>query len=312
MEPSSKQSTDTSLFNIGSELEQRLLLPSSGGDGEDAASSVFVTPLPGFCVKTRTTDTQEKVFLNVCTSDQVGKPKDISAAELQRVIDEQDVGSFRVPMSLGPPHTELDKSGKACTAYDVIVHPSFCAKVQAEEAFFGFLISACFHGLEEKHGVRLCSDSCVVLKNRRHFGTLEGQLVRKRARPFVVEMESAEREGETSTPAAKKGKLVEEISRAGTSERSAPVPKYTVVVEPREGKPEFTVVEVSLPGVNSARTLMLDVGEDRLVLVAHPAKYRLELDLPFWVYPEQGGSQFNKKTQTLCVTLPVQEGEERE
>ena len=313
MSQGKKHKSDDSLFNIGSELEEKLRLPSAGAADDDACVSVSITPLPGFCVKTRKADSAEKVFLNFCTSDQIGRPKDISASELRRVLNEEDVGSFRVPMSLGPSHTELDKSGKACCAHDIIVHPSFCDKVLKDEAFLGFLISASVQGLEEKYGVKLDIDSCVVLKNKRHMGALETQQVRKRAKPFVVEMDSKLPEGSPARKMTGNNNLVSEIATSSDGEvkTGLPKPNYIVAVEPSSGTPEHIVVEVFLRGVKSSKTVTLDVGEDRLVVRAHPDKYYLALDLPHWVHPQQGGSQFNRRTQILCITLPVQEGESR-
>ena len=41
-------------------------------------------------------------------------PKDISEEELVRVIESEDPTGYRVPLSLGEPHAELDKSKTEC------------------------------------------------------------------------------------------------------------------------------------------------------------------------------------------------------
>lgn len=61
--------------------------------------------------------------------------------------------------------------------------------------------------------------------------------------------------------------LIEEVSNC------APVPDYSLLKEPEEGRPEYYVLEVKLPGVRSAKTLTLDVGGRSLELNAHPQKY---------------------------------------
>ena len=47
----------------------------------------------------------------------------------------------------------------------------------------------------------------------------------------------------------------------------------------------------------STKDTTLDVGEDRLVLHVNPAKYHLDLDLPFDVDNEICGAQYNRKTK---------------
>ena len=57
-------------------------------------------------------------------------PKDISAEELAEIVALEDPTRYRVPLSIGPPHAEIDKSGKGCTVYDIIVHPLFYEKTE--------------------------------------------------------------------------------------------------------------------------------------------------------------------------------------
>ena len=77
---------------------------------------------------------------------QVPSPRDISDEELQQLVQSGDGTKFRVPLSLGEPHTEKDNgktlpliktsrpftlcvcvcvAGKDCQTYDVIVSSSF-------------------------------------------------------------------------------------------------------------------------------------------------------------------------------------------
>lgn len=56
---------------------------------------------------------------------------------------------------------------------------------------------------------------------------------------------------------------------------------------------------------NSSRNLLLEVGEDRVVLRTRPNLFFLDLDLPYLVDNDATGAQYNTETNTLTVTLPV-------
>ncbi len=83
---------------------------------------------------------------------------------------------YRVPMSLGEPHSELDNckyflfdykikflkfflnnfsAGEACSAYDVCISPDFCKKILENATFMGFFMSIVIEGLEEKYRIKL-------------------------------------------------------------------------------------------------------------------------------------------------------------
>lgn len=53
-----------------------------------------------------------KVFVNVCHSGEVPPPPPLSPPGLQRLLHAPPsaAGAFRIPMSLGEPHAELDRS----------------------------------------------------------------------------------------------------------------------------------------------------------------------------------------------------------
>ncbi len=97
----------------GSELYQKLLLESiaSSGNQPTQPPTVDVAPKAGFCLKATCQD-GSKVFVNVCTSLSVLKPRDLTEEELKQILATGDATKFRVPMAIGDKHAENDKSGK--------------------------------------------------------------------------------------------------------------------------------------------------------------------------------------------------------
>jgi len=79
--------------------------------------------------------------------------------------------------------------------------------------------------------------------------------------------------------------------------------KQSYYQEPIEGTPNYLIIEVWLPGIESSSKLTLDVGEDRLTLHAHPAKYFLDIELPYDVVPMESGAQYDTEVQLLTVAL---------
>ena len=78
-----------------------------------------MTPEPGFTLKTRTVSTGSKIFINVCSHEEIGVP----AMKKKIGADGEPVEGLNVPMSIGANREGADKSGSSCTIYDVIVNP---------------------------------------------------------------------------------------------------------------------------------------------------------------------------------------------
>lgn len=246
-----------------------------------------VKPTPGICVKSRIVGDGGKVFINICTSSAVPAPKPITEQELLTIIDEfaadsDETINYRVPMSIGEAHVEVDKHGKACTAYDVIINPNFLTTIKESRVFFGFLMSIVLEGLQNKYEVQV-DRNWAMLKNKKFFGRVEEQRMRKKALIQEVSSQSG-------------GRLTEEKTKE---------PRYVLVREPETGHPEFLIAEIELLGVEKASNLMVDAGEDRLVVSTRPKKYSLDIYLPFDLLPEEIGSQFDVSTHVLTVTMPV-------
>ncbi|KAL5477926.1 hypothetical protein EMCRGX_G024783 [Ephydatia muelleri] len=266
-----------------------------------------VIPEAGFCVKT-VTDKGEKVFVNICQSEQLPTPKDITDEQLLALLESGDPSQYRISLSLGEPHREKDNAGQECTAYDVIISGKFFETIQKRPVMKDFLLTVVLEGLEEKYGVVLSRD-CKVLKNRKFLGPLPEQVVRQKPKPYIVEMGSMESLNQPQGAGGASGKkasktLQEELN--DNEESTTPQPQYTLMREPVDGNlPDFMVMEIQLPGIGTSKNLCLEVGEDRLVLKTRPKLFHLDVDLPYLVHNQETGAQFNGQSKVLTITLPV-------
>ncbi|XP_069462473.1 PIH1 domain-containing protein 1 [Ambystoma mexicanum] len=251
-----------------------------------------IQPQPGFCIKTRSSQ-NDKIFVNICKSEHIPAPPDFNEQELVSILESDDPSGFRVPMSLGEAHTEMDNSGNACSVYDVAINSTFFQKIQGNELFMEFFITVTLEGLENKYQLEL-SREWRMLKNRKFMGSVSEQNIRTKSKPIIQEMETSNEHESRSKP------LVTEL------DSSPAVPEFTITAEPAEGQPSYLVAEISLPKTPSVRSLVLDLGEDRILLWGHPDLYHLEVFIPYNIIQEDSGAQFNKSTKVLTITMPVQ------
>ncbi|XP_062918586.1 PIH1 domain-containing protein 1 isoform X1 [Mobula hypostoma] len=252
-----------------------------------------IRPQPGFCVKTKTRSS-EKIFINVCKSDEIPPPPDLSEEDLVTLLESEDPSGYRIPMSLGEPHAEVDNSGNGCTAYDIVINSKFYNKIQNNKLFMEFFITIGFEGLENKYNLEL-SREWRMLKNRKFLGSVAEQNIRTKSKPVIQELKSSSQSPESDTKL-----LVSEV------ESTCVEPEYTIVAELADQHPSFLVANVSLPKVDSAGSLLLDLGEDRIVLWARPELYHLDIYIPYNIIPEESSSQFNRNTRVLTIMMPVQ------
>ncbi|KAI5641775.1 pre-RNA processing PIH1/Nop17 domain-containing protein [Phthorimaea operculella] len=106
-----------------------------------------------------------------------------------------------------------------------------------------------------------------------------------------------------------------------TTENGYTIPKYVIKQQKDVDFQDFTynkdckqysaipsqiVVEVNMPLLSSTKDCTLDVQEKTLSLKSEkPAKYKLNITLPYAVNDECGSAKFDKSKHKLIVTLPV-------
>lgn len=124
----------------------------------------------------------EKFFINICHTNEIPAPKDITASELEDLLKHFDVSTeFKVPLSLTKPRQTLDKANKKVEVSDVAINTEFFKKkVEIGGLFFQFLTTLIFESMEQKFELTIDSERFVVLKNRPFIGKLiEHQIYRR-------------------------------------------------------------------------------------------------------------------------------------
>lgn len=287
-----------------SQLFKELLLPQSQSLENLVQEVKTVKPEPGFCVKTRDRE-ENKIFLNVCHSAALPAPKDISEEELTHILSTDEVVNLRVPLSLGDAREELDKSGNPCIAHDIVINSDFYKKVEASSLFKNFVIQVAIQGLEDKCNKELNKDF-TLLKNKKYLGTPSEVTVRTNSsKPMITELDSQDSFNANKSTATKKLMIQELESPDKPNITKTPQPTYTIVQDPAVGYPTHLVAEFQLPEVSRAKLINLDIGEDRIVLEAHPKKYFLDIFLPYPLEQDECGAQFNTDEKILTLTMKV-------
>lgn len=203
--------------------------------------TLFKSNFLGFCVKTFTKPDNKKVFVNICLTEAIPAPRDITNDELMQILSSDDPSSYRVPMSLGEGRTEPDKSGAPATVYDVAINPEFFKKIEKDDLFQTFFLTVVFEGLQDKYQFEIEMQKFNVLKNRKSIGTLQSHRIQIRdvkhceetVKPLIEEIDEKPTRKITEIPEVKK-EIVYRLKR-----------------EPPTGEIEYLMAEFKIPSLVS-------------------------------------------------------------
>jgi len=282
---------DPSLLPMFRQGDQKKLLP------EPELPSIAVVPDPGMCIKTKNVK-GEKVFINVCRVHAIPPPKPISEEALQDIITSEDYDSdYRVPMSLGAPRTEKDKSGHDCYACDVAVNTVWYEETMVDSlTFTTFLVTVAMEGHCNKYGdvCNLDRQNWSILRNKRYMGKPQRHTIQQRANATKIE----ELSGNTNDfikPLASSKPLITPIREQ---------PAFILLKNPPESDlPNEIVATIQVPKLITKSEMSLEMGEDRLVLLSDA--YTLDIFLPFDLNPNTSLAEFHREKRELTVKMKV-------
>eukprot|EP00050_Salpingoeca_kvevrii_P011008 m.12037 g.12037 ORF g.12037 m.12037 type:complete len:638 (-) comp3201_c0_seq2:124-2037(-) len=276
----------------------------------------FINPEPGFVVKTRLwTDEKRKVFINICSSDVVGKPV---AKKMTR--GGKTGTNWSVPHSLAAHREDLDKSGEPCIVYDAVFHPTTLQLSVADARLRDMVVTTAIEGIEQRFPQHKLRREDLKFPKMKFKGTPARTMLRT-----AVDGSTA-----SATPQSL-SKLRSELEKQQTPRAEIPkpdpprpskkdprAPKYHVIysnefdmIEYAErtvpsSRPSSITVKIELPLCSSAKGIELDIAERSLTLdCPSPGPYHLELPLSYPVNDVKATAKFDKSARVLKVTLPV-------
>ncbi|KAF2879993.1 hypothetical protein ILUMI_26181 [Ignelater luminosus] len=289
-------------------------LPNSSFSLFTSQIKIQQVPILRFCIKTKEIGTETKVFINICQTDAIPPPQDITEEKLMEIwqasSDENTPDEelqFKVPMSIGEVRSENDKKGIEAKAVDVAINPAFFSKVEKSLLFRKFFMVIVFEGLRNKYQLHT-TDDCILLKNRKVYGEL--QLHRIQQREIDQKMGKHEEAGKSVLDELKGNfegvrtkPKIETISSVTYDENENKIPEYRLFK--KVGEPNFLIGEFKLPNVLDSKELTLDIGEDRIILESKKRCYFLDIFIPCNIIQDDVASTFNKSSKILTITMPI-------
>lgn len=299
----------------------------------------FINPKGGYVIKTSVAG-DRKAFINICSNDNIQKP----SCNVEEVNGKRGM-NWSIPYSLIPPREDYDSKRERCVIYDVVFHPDTLRMAELNKKFRELVNKTALDGLQKTYNIHLDSNNfrfpksyykgmntpAVIRKEDPNYKPpTDEELEEMQMTPDMIEKlfpqkiysqngDDKKPETDATQQHPRKSKKKEEFTHK--AEGKYTIPKYVIKQQKnidfqdytyhRDSKqysaiPSQIVVEINLPLLSSTSDCTLDVDEKRLSLVSEkPAKYKLDIPLPYSVNDQCGSAKFDKSKRKLIVTLPV-------
>ncbi|XP_011210651.2 PIH1 domain-containing protein 1 [Bactrocera dorsalis] len=326
---------------VKNEVEEELNQYFSGTQDSDGLNESLappreykvVQPKPGICIKSFKTNTNDKFFINVCQTEEIPPPEDITEEQLADILQSEVPSSFRIPMSISDPRVTKDKSNNSVDVCDIAINPNFFVKIQKSLLFKDFFLALIAEALNDKYNVQIKVEKSIILQNRKFIGTLVRHRVRNKDvktvlnsykqpneedKKKLVELEKSS--GGKNVPLVQEidtnelnvlkqkseqlkqnsYKIKEAISLAGST-----VPEFKLRAKLSKEEVEEIQAEFYLPKCLSSNEITLDIGEDRILLESMKHGYMFDKFVNYRLNQERARAIFDKTNKMLQVRIPV-------
>ncbi|GFG36024.1 hypothetical protein Cfor_07916 [Coptotermes formosanus] len=283
----------------------------------------FINPEPCYVIKS-SVNGQKKAFINICKNDKVKKPSSVPMTK-----SGSPGLNWSLPYTQAPPRDDLDKNGNRCTVFDVVFHSDTHRLAESNAQFKQMLNNIALDAVEDNFDVQLdrnnlkfpkmkykgCPRPTVIRKKMENFPLVTNEFsVPDSVYPYNFPVEDGEKE-------PKNIKVSKRNEPGNKSCAPYTTPKYVMkhrqpidiqnFTNDRDAKmnstiPKELVIEIELPLLKSSADIILDVTKKSISLVSEkPAKYKLDLLLPYTVDEEAGNAKFDQSLRKLVITLLV-------
>lgn len=279
---------------------------------ERGVDVTFINPVPAYVIKT-SADGLTKTFLNIATNEKIDKPSSVSSTDTEghRGL------TWSLPYTLAPPRRDMDKKNQICQVYDVVFHPDALHLASRNSAFRKLVNDTAIDAVQQAFNVKLDRTNLKFPKIS-YKGSAKPTVIRKKIDNFD-ELEPSPID--SIFPPMPKDTIPTMMKPTEAPASEFTIPKYKIVqrrgvefhemINEIDAKlnltiPSELVVTIDLPLLNTTQDANLDVTNKRIHLMSEkPAKYRLDINLPYEVKEENGNARFDKAKRQLIITLPV-------
>lgn len=263
-----------------------------------------IQPRPGICVKTKS-DNGEKIFLNICTSNKIPSPDDISDAKLFEILSQENP-EFVIPMSIGSERFETDKGGSLCLTYDIVINTTYFEKCQTNKNFLLFTISVIMDGVSNKFNKTLNTEDYVILKNRKVLGKLQQHRIEDR-KPRAYRQTEKQLIEEIKTPvqdiyekeSKNELKIVSSDSAVNLNQN------YTLLKCLKEMSVHLIGL-FQIPNGITKEEIEVLLNQDRIVITIDKTGLAYDLSVPYIINIAQTKCVLDNNYRVLRLDMPVE------
>lgn len=264
----------------------------------------FLEPEPGYVVKT-SSGGDKKTFINVCSNRNIQPP---TCSGLQLTL----------PHAVTPSKDHKDASGRKCVVYDAIFHPNTLSLASKSGYIKNLVTSTACDAVQQSHQLTLDTTNLKFPKST-YKGPKVPTVTRKpdpnyeQQPPSVLDeiypqKSYVQQSPQIINPKPKPNSDYTIPKYILKQSRNIDLKEFTYEKEAKQhtAMPNNVILEIYLPLLFSTSEATLDVqGKNFKLTSEKPARYNLEVMLPYAVNDEAGSAKFDLDKRVLIVTLPV-------